>query len=303
MNTSPETLVPEAEKQPQTPANQPGSIISDRLDRESWINLTQPGNDSRDWRIWLGLILTFTYLVVIGLYVSSVIGWQNFFREPIELVGSFLEGAFAPLAFLWLVIGYFLQKKELALNTQAISKQNEVIRQSAEQAVIQSRSIVASELHARKESFLKIAESVKQQLGAIMGFLYISSQGATGAGLVPSERISELWTTMNERDPEVFSRQMLTVQFAHGEQYAYKLFFGTPIRQKHTDNFIFNFERLLRAAKECDTDDMIHDALLGTGHGYIYNRAIMFRDNPPAGFKPGVYNFDPDSFEDVGNEI
>lgn len=66
MNTSPETVVPEAEKQPQTPGNQPGSITSDSLDRESWTNLTQPGNDSRDWRIWLGLILTFTYLVVIG---------------------------------------------------------------------------------------------------------------------------------------------------------------------------------------------------------------------------------------------
>ncbi|MDK1025399.1 MAG: hypothetical protein QGD92_14365, partial [Gammaproteobacteria bacterium] len=223
MNTPPETGIPEAEKLPLSP----GSTTSDSLDQERWSNVNHPGNDSRDWRIWLGLVLTFTYLIIIGIYVSGVIGWQNFFREPIELVGSFLEGAFAPLAFLWLVIGYFLQKKELTLNTQAISKQNEVIRQSAEQAVIQSRSIAATELHARKESFLKIAESVKQQLGAIMGFLYISSQGAAGAGLVPAERISELWSSMSERDPEIFSRQMLTIQFAHGERYAYKLFFGT----------------------------------------------------------------------------
>ena len=303
MNTPPETSVRDAESTAQLSNHQTKTTTQDNPDPESWSMLTQAAEDSPDWRIWLGLTLTFAYLVIIGVYVSGVVGWLNFFDEPIQLVGPFLEGAFAPLAFLWLVIGYFLQKKELALNTQAISRQNEVIRQSAEQAVIQSRSIVASELHARKESFLKIAESVKQQLGATMGFLYISSQGATGAGLVPSERISELWTSMNERDPEVFSRQMLTVQFAHGERYAYKLFFGTPIRQKHTENFIFSFERLLRAAKECDTDDMINDALLGTGHGYIYNRAIMFRDSPPAGFKPGVFNFNPDSFEDDGYEI
>ena len=40
-----------------------------------------------------------------------------------ETLGNFLEGAFAPLAFLWLVIGYFLQKKELVQNTTAIKMQ------------------------------------------------------------------------------------------------------------------------------------------------------------------------------------
>jgi hypothetical protein len=260
-------------------------------------------DESRDWRIWLGLALTFFYLVIISLYVANVIGWVGIFNEPIDLVGSFLEGAFAPLAFLWLVIGYFLQKKELMLNTRAISKQNEVIRQSAEQSVIQARAIAATEMHARKESFLRIAASVKQQLGAIMGFLYISSQGTAGSGLVPAEKISELWSAMSEKDPEIFSRQMLATQFAHGTRYAYKLFFGTAIRKRHTDSFIFNFERLLKAAAECDVDGMIHDSLLGTAHGYVYNRAIEFRDNPPEGFTLGVYDFDPDSIDDVGYQI
>jgi len=303
VNTPPEIDVLEAEKPARPGEVSAGPATSDNPDPQNWPILKQPGSENRDWRIWLGLILTSTYLVIIGVYVSGVVGWQKFFDEPIELVGSFLEGAFAPLAFLWLVIGYFLQKKELALNTLAISRQNEVILQSAEQAVIQSRSIVASELHARKESFLKIAESVKQQLGAIMGFLYISSQSAAGSGLVPEEKISELWSAMSEKDPEIFSRQMLTIQLTHGERYAYKLFFGTPIRTRHTENFIFNFERMLRAAEECDTDGMIHDALLGTGNGYIYSRAIRFRDDPPDGFALGVYDFDPDSFDDGGYEI
>jgi hypothetical protein len=303
VNTPPEIDVLEAERPAQSGDGPAGPGTSHNPVQQSWPMYTQAGHENRDWRIWLGLILTFSYLLIIGVYVSGVVGWRQFFNEPIELVGSFLEGAFAPLAFLWLVIGYFLQKKELALNTLAISRQNEVIRQSAEQAVIQSRSIVASELHARKESFLKIAESVKQQLGAIMGFLYISSQSAAGSGLVPEEKISELWSSMNEKDPEVFSRQMLSIQLTHGERYAYKLFFGTPTRTRHIENFIFNFERLLKAAEECDTNGMIHDALLGTGNGYIYSRAIRFRDNPPASFTLGVYDFDPDSFTDVGYEI
>lgn len=303
VNTPPETGVPDAEFTTKPGDHQASPTDQDDQDLKGWSMLEDATEDNRDWRIWLGLVLTFAYLVIIGIYVSSVTGWKNFFFEPIELVGSFLEGAFAPLAFLWLVIGYFLQKKELALNTQAISRQNEVIRQSAEQAVIQSQSIVATEFHVRKESFLKIAESVKQQLGAIMGFLYISSQGSAGGGLVPDEKISELWSSMSEKDPEIFSRQMLTVQLTHGERYSYKLFFGTPVRTRHTTSFIFNFERLLRTAKECDTDGMIHDALMGTGHGYIYSRAIQYRDNPPAGFTLGVYDFDPDSFDEDSYEI
>ena len=130
-----------------------------------------------DWRIWLGLSVTTTWLVLLSLYVANTIGWTNIGNEPIQPLGNFLEGAFAPLAFLWLVIGYFLQKKELMQNTDAIKMQYVEIQKSAEQAVIQTEAIRASEMHARKQSFLQTAESVKQQLGAISAFLFLSSQG------------------------------------------------------------------------------------------------------------------------------
>ena len=211
--------------------------------------------------------------------------------------GSFLEGAFAPLAFLWLVIGYFLQKKELMQNTNAIKMQYIEIQKSAAQAEIQSQAIKASELHARKESFLRIAESVKQQLGAIVGFLYLSSQASGGGGIVSQDKISDLWTAMNQNDPKVFSRSMMQIHFLNGENYAYKLFYGTAIRTRHSENFIFNMERLIRAADECDDDGMIRDSLLGSAHGFIYDKMTTFRDSPPGGFTYGKYDFDPDSFE------
>ena len=250
---------------------------------------------STDWRVLLGFSLTLLYLILIGMYVTTTIGWADLSSAPLADLGSFLEGAFAPLAFLWLVIGYFLQQKELAQNTDAIQMQYQEIQKSANQAVIQSRAIEASEQHARKESFLRIAESVKVQLGAIVGFLYISSQGAAGSGFVSPEKISQLWSGMSQNDPEIFSRQMLEIQFVHGEAYGFKLFFGTPIRTRHTNNFIFNFERLLKAAEDCDKDGMIKDSIIGSGHGYVYIRAIEHRDHPPEGFQVGVYDFDPDS--------
>ena len=257
----------------------------------------RPASSSPDWRIWLGLSLTTVWLLLLSIYVASSIGWRNIGSAPIETLGNFLEGAFAPLAFLWLVIGYFLQKKELVQNTDAITMQFAAIQKSADQSVIQSEAIRASEQHARRESFLRIAENVKQQLGNRMGLLFISSQGSTATGVVSGEKISQMWNALNKTDPESFSRSMLELQTMHGEYYAYKLLYGTPTRTRHSEDFIFNFARLLRAADACDEDGMIRDSLVGSAHGFIYNRMIAIRDKPPAGLQYGVYDFDPDTLD------
>lgn len=89
-----------------------------------------------DWRIALGLSLTCLWLLTGSAYISSSVGWAGFVSLPVEEVGSFLEGAFAPLAFLWLVIGYFLQQQELIQNTQAMRAQATEIARTAEQATI-----------------------------------------------------------------------------------------------------------------------------------------------------------------------
>jgi hypothetical protein len=215
-----------------------------------------------------------------------------------DILGSFLEGAFAPLAFLWFVLGYFTQQKELSQNTEAIRLQYQEMQKSAIQAAIQAQASQASEVHARRESFLSVAESVKAQLGAIMGFLIISSQSSNASGLVPPEKMTELWNAMGRNDHEVFTRQMLSLTFVHGDRSGYKLIFCTAIRQRHTENFIFNFERLIAAANECDTNGMIRDAIMGSAHGFIYERIIQIKNDPPAGFQLGVYDFDPDTIED-----
>jgi hypothetical protein len=40
-----------------------------------------------------------------------VVGLNSFVTLHTADIGSFLVGAFAPLAFLWLVIGHFMQQK------------------------------------------------------------------------------------------------------------------------------------------------------------------------------------------------
>ena len=74
-----------------------------------------------DWRVWLGLVLTFVWLMLGYMYVQTTVGWEQFRHLPADSVGNFLQGAFAPLAFLWLVIGYFLQQRELEQNTRSVA--------------------------------------------------------------------------------------------------------------------------------------------------------------------------------------
>lgn len=62
--------------------------------------------------------------------------------------GDFFSGLFAPLAFLWLILGYMQQGEELRLSTEALRLQAEELRNSVEQqrALVEvSRQQVESE--------------------------------------------------------------------------------------------------------------------------------------------------------------
>lgn len=236
-----------------------------------------------NWRIWLGLGLTALWILLGIVYISTNISWRQFAILPAEELGNFLEGAFAPLAFLWLVIGYFLQQKELEQNTAALRAQAEEIHRTAEQAVIQSENLAASEMHARQEAFLQIANSVRAQLGSIAGLLYISSQGATGSGRATGKEIGALFTAQGSgHDVEAFSRRLLETHLSMDDpEEQFELFYGTEVRARHANNFIFTFERLMRRAVSVDTENMIQDALSASGHGFLYRIIKRHQANAP----------------------
>jgi len=62
--------------------------------------------------------------------------------------GDFLAGMFAPLALLWLVLGYMQQGEELKLNTEALRLQAEELRNSVEQ---QRQLVEVSRLQVESE--------------------------------------------------------------------------------------------------------------------------------------------------------
>ena len=225
----------------------------------------------RDRQVQLGLVTTAIWLGAGVIYVASSLGWSAFMRLPLGDLGDFLGGAFAPLAFLWLVLGLFLQQRELAANNLAIQRQFEIMQRAAEQAEIQTRAIAANELHARQDTFIGVAQLVMHQLEVIAGMLFISSQGAPGDGSVPDEEVDLMFARLASGESSVFSRRMILLHVRTAPlQGSRALFYGTPVRQQHCEAYILSFERLLRSAAACDPDGMIQDALLGNAQGRLY---------------------------------
>jgi len=111
-----------------------------------------------DWRVVFGLLATTLWITAGFAYLLGVVGLDEFVHLPTADIGSFLEGAFAPLAFLWLVIGHFLQQREITANTKAI--------------MVQEQSARRLELHSRRDSYFKLLTLVQDQLGVIASFHY-----------------------------------------------------------------------------------------------------------------------------------
>lgn len=243
-----------------------------------------------DWRIFLGIIITALWLIAGVVYMrSGALNQESIYDVPLDDLGSFLEGAFAPLAFLWLVIGLFIQQRELADNT-------EVLRQTSIQSEKQTQAIAATEMNARQETFFKIAENVRSQLGGIAGMLFISSMGASEGQLVSAKRMEKLWHMLARRDDQVFAREFLLLdQDDYGGYEA--LFYKTEIRRRHTKNFMTTFDRLMLMAKNCDSENgIIADTLAQTGHGLLYNR---MRDHRPEDMQVECPEVDTADYEKV----
>lgn len=94
-----------------------------------------PRPTTRRWPLVVGLVVTVGYLV-FAAYVANRLGILTMTANEL---GSFLSGIFAPLAFLWLVLGFLQQGEELRNSANALYIQGEELRA----AVNQQRAMVA----------------------------------------------------------------------------------------------------------------------------------------------------------------
>jgi len=234
------------------------------------------------WLLGLGLFLTVVWVAIQLYYIVEIVGFRHFVEEGPPSVGGFLEGAFAPLAFLWLVIGFFLQREELQRSSRAIDLQYQEMRRAAQHAEVQARAIAGTELHARQEAFLRLTELIHQQLEASLGLLFMSSQVLAAGGTVSDDEAASMWTRLGNGDSFVFARGMMAAHLrGDGPQHTWALFWSTPIRTRHSESFIRIFDRMLERARDCDADGLLVETLLGSTHGQIRTLMDAVRDLAP----------------------
>ena len=212
-----------------------------------------------DWRVAFGFCVTIVWISAGFTYLISVVGVGNFIHLPTGEIGSFLEGAFAPLAFLWLVIGHFMQQKEITANTKAIG--------------IQEKSARRLEVHSRRDSYFQLLNLVQDQLGSIAGFHYMSVAGPGGTGEITSEEFAEQRSMAGNGDTSWFIRKMVSMlaQARDEPGMPQEILYGTDIRTRHSTNFVTTFRKLLEEARAVDTGNMVSNALLfGSASGMLY---------------------------------
>lgn len=112
-------------------------------------------------RTWFGIACTSVWLTFLWSY------WledpARFAGLPPNEFGDFLAGAFAPLAFLWLVIGYAQQGEELQQNTAALLQQEKALRLQASEL---KQSVQAQQQTALEQK--RLAELSAMQVKAMI---------------------------------------------------------------------------------------------------------------------------------------
>ena len=78
------------------------------------------------WKVKAGIVASILYAIA-AIFILGINLCYSLPSPPLGLneIGDYLAGAFSPLAFLWLVIGYLIQSRELKNNNTSLEKQIE----------------------------------------------------------------------------------------------------------------------------------------------------------------------------------
>ncbi|QXI45101.1 hypothetical protein HU734_010185 [Pseudomonas wayambapalatensis] len=104
-----------------------------------------------------GGVTTLLYLTLMGWWIFE--NWNDFLQLKLNELGDFLAGTFGPIAFLWLVLGFLQQGRELKLSTDALQLQAEELRNSVAQQSIMAEAAVQQIDSARKAIQLQVEEA------------------------------------------------------------------------------------------------------------------------------------------------
>ena len=115
----------------------------------------------------LGILGTALFVVLIVGYIYSKGGLAELLALPFNNMGDFLAGAFAPLAFWWLVLGYRMQALELEQNSKALVQQAAEMKNAVEQATRQSDALLKNQDYVRCDIINSMRSTIDPDLNEL----------------------------------------------------------------------------------------------------------------------------------------
>lgn len=127
-----------------------------------------------------GVVGTAIYLLIMGLTVAFK--FSDFIALELNALGDFLAGAFGPIAFLWLVLGFLQQGRELKLSSEALQLQAKELKNSVEQQTIMAQAAM-QQIESQRAALKIQQEEVERSVSPI----FRVQRGARSGGSVGSE--------------------------------------------------------------------------------------------------------------------
>jgi len=135
-------------------------------------------------RTFFGVLLSAIYFIWVSMFVLPKL--HTITDLSLNEAGDFFAGIFGPLAFLWLVLGYFQQGAELRQNNAALKLQAQELKNSVDQQkelVAVTREQVTMEMENIRQSQISMA-------AAAQPFFDLAGAGGSHTGTKHSLRFS-----------------------------------------------------------------------------------------------------------------
>lgn len=263
-----------------------------------------------DWLTILGLVLTAAIIAIACWVVDAKGGITALIGMDLNNLGDFLAGFAGALALIWLVIAFFqqgellkqntksidiqqrelqnnneilkLQHKELKASTKALTLQYEEMKKAAEQAAVQSAAIAANEMHARRDTFFRVAELHERELNLHAETMINAIVDARNLGgnlyLISDE--AERWDSYGAGNIFVFVRMLLGM-FRDVPRETIESAFKDIERDANraARRYAKVFEKILAESKACEDGGVIQSGYewCPYGEAYAYAATVLGR--------------------------
>jgi hypothetical protein len=169
----------------------------------------------------IGFVGTALWGLWLAIYVASGDRRDGFWKLALNDMGDFLSGAFAPLAFLWLVVAVLLQKDELGLQREELRQSREALEaQAAEtRALVEqnklsvevaTKTLEQQQLREREARLHQVIDALGFRILSLADFAWIKVGGSTSTLFGKQQHLRELIDPNGGRDAVIATalRQM-----------------------------------------------------------------------------------------------